>query len=97
MRELIVFSSILLPVIVLSGCTQEVAVDKFYCESDNDCVHLPSACHQGSNLCVNGVYASKIDLPDGPIACTEECRSCTECFCENNVCKTITSDPPGCC
>lgn len=97
MRKLTVFSSILLLLIFLSGCTQEVTVDKFYCESDNDCTHLPSACHQGSNSCVNKDYAYTIDLPDEPVACTMECRPCTECFCENNVCKTMTSDPPGCC
>ncbi len=81
----------------MSGCTQTNSVDKYYCESDSDCVHLPSKCHQGSHECVSKDYASTIKLPDEPVVCTEECRPCTECYCEDNICKTRALEPPGCC
>jgi hypothetical protein len=95
MRKLILIPLFL--VILLSGCTQSEVDDQYYCQEDSECVHLPAACHPDSQECVNKDYASRIKLPDEPVACTMECRPCTECYCEDNTCKTRTSDPQGCC
>ena len=67
------------------------------CTSNADCVHLPSPCHQGAAECVSKEYASTVELPDEPVACTMECRPCTKCYCEDNVCKTRISDTDRCC
>ena len=66
------------------------------CTTDADCVHMPVCCHRGAAGCVP---ASRID-PDfedrcEEVFCTEECRPCTRCVCEDGFCSSVVVG--GCC
>ncbi|MEM4215472.1 MAG: DUF333 domain-containing protein [Candidatus Anstonellales archaeon] len=66
------------------------------CSSDLDCVHVPSCCHQQSTECVPRFQVKEYPNCDG-VACTLECRQCTECRCVGGRCETIPLPIDVCC
>lgn len=70
------------------------------CETDSDCVHMPSCCHPGAQQCVSKSSVENITLDCKNVYCTMECRPCTVCKCVNGKCVTeIAKDElnVGCC
>ncbi len=70
------------------------------CETDFDCVHMPSCCHPGAQQCVPKSSVENITLDCKNVYCTMDCRPCTVCKCVNGKCVTeIAKDElnVGCC
>ncbi len=63
------------------------------CATDEDCVHYPSCCHIKSQRCIP-IFLKK-DRNCTNVMCTEECRQCNACFCENGTC--VSKKVSGCC
>jgi putative hemolysin len=66
------------------------------CVDDAGCVHIPSCCHPNSMKCIPKSAIKEYPNCEG-IACTLECRQCTECVCKNGKCETILSPLEKCC
>ncbi len=66
------------------------------CKQDSDCVHAPSCCHQDSMECIPKSRIEYYPNCEG-VACTLECRQCTECRCKNGKCETIPLPIDVCC
>ncbi len=70
------------------------------CETDSDCVHVPSCCHPGAQQCVPKSSVENITLDCKNVYCTMVCLPCTTCRCENGKCITVRPKngfDHGCC
>ncbi|MGB9719580.1 MAG: DUF333 domain-containing protein [Candidatus Anstonellales archaeon] len=80
-----------------TSCPQDCKYDiRAECSTDSDCIHTPSCCHQESMQCIPKSAVKEYPNCEG-VACTLECRQCTECRCVGGKCQTMPLPIDVCC